>query len=128
MIPAMTNPPIPAEEKPGPGPRDVDVRGRAISVKMLTDAQMMLLGREARLARRPDTEPERRMTSVARLFDILESVIIRPEDQEYCVDLAVKGDLELKDLMGFVTAFADDDEDEDEKPRVRRGRAPAKRT
>lgn len=127
MIPAMTNPPIPDEERPPPGPRDVDVRGRAISVKMLTDAQMMLLGREARLARRPDVDNERRMTAVARLFDILESVIISPEDQEYCVNLAVKGDLELKDLMGFVTAFADDDEEEEPQPKVRRGKAPAKR-
>lgn len=122
----MTNPPIPDEEKPPPGPRDVDVQGRAISVKMLTDAQMMLMGREARLARHPETDSERRMTAVARLFDILESVIIKPEDQEYCVDLAVKGDLELKDLMGFVTAFAEDEEED--QPKVRRGRAPAKRS
>ena len=121
MIPAMTDP------TPNTEPRDVDVRGRAITVKMLTDAQMMLLGRESRLARRQETDSERRMTAVARLFDILESVIMKPEDQEYCVDLAVKGDLELKDLMGFITAFADEEVEEDQ-PKVRRGRAPAKRT
>lgn len=123
MIPAMTDP------TPNTEPRDVDVRGRAISVKMLTDAQMMLLGRESRLARLPGTDSERRMTAVARLFDILESVIIKPEDQEYCVNLAVKGDLELKDLMDFITVFVDEEEEEEEdQPKVRRGRAPAKRT
>lgn len=118
MIRAMTN------SAPDTGPRDVDVRGRAISVKMLTDAQMMLLGRESRLARQSETDAERRLTAVARLFDILESVIIKPEDQEYCVDLAIKGELQLKDLMDFITVFAD--EEEEEQPKVRRGRARAR--
>lgn len=117
MILAMTNPPDPTET------RDVDVRGKLVPVKMLTDAQLMLLGRESRLARKPETESERRMTAVSRMFDILESVIINPEDQEYCVDLAVKGDLELKDMLGFMEAFVPDEE-EVEKPRVRRGRPP----
>lgn len=127
MIPAMTNPPDP-DKGTSLGPRDVDVRGRAVSVKMLTDAQLMLLGREARLARNPETDSERRLTAVARLFDILENAIVNPEDQEYCLDLTVRGQLELKDLTGFINAFNDDDDEaEDRKPRVRRGRAPAKR-
>lgn len=94
-------------------------------MKMLTDAQILLLGRESRLAQMPNTPGERRMTAVSRIFDILESVILTPEDQEYCVDLAVKGTLELRDMLGFMEAFQADEEDE--KPKVRRGRPPAKR-
>lgn len=119
----MTDPPIPAK-----GTRDVDVKGRKIPVKMLTDAQLMLLGREARLARSPETDSERRLTAVARLFDILESVIVEPADQEYCVDLTVKGQLKLKDLTGFIDVFSEDSEEQIEQPRVRRGRPSAKRT
>lgn len=118
MIRAMTNPTPPVT-----GPQEVDVRGRKISVKMLTDAQMLLLGRESRLARIPETDGERRLTAVSRIFDILESVILNPEDQEYCVNLAAKGELELKDMLGFMDAFMGGEEE----PKVRRGRAP-KRT
>lgn len=116
----MTNPPDPGKET-----RIVDVRGKSIVVKMLEDAQYLILAREAREARKPDIEPERRLVAISRIFDILETAIVQPDDQEYCVDLAVKGKLTLTDLLGFINAFAD--EDEVAKPRVRRGRPPTKR-
>lgn len=119
MIPAMTNPPDPGKET-----RIVDVRGKSVVVKMLLDAQLLLLAREARLAQSQDTESNRRMIAISRIFDILETAIVQESDREYCLNLAIKGELSLGDMLGFINAFSD----EDEKPKVRRGRPPAKRT
>jgi hypothetical protein len=108
----------------GKDTRLVPVHGRNIVVRQLQDAQLVLLAREARLAQRDDTDSGRRMTAVARAFDILESAIVQESDRDYILDLTVKGQLTLEDLLGFITAF---ESEQDEKPRVRRGR-PAKRT
>jgi len=113
----MTNP-----EDPDKGTRDVPVKGRDITVKQLNDAQLLLLGREARLASKESTDGARRLDAVGRVFDLLESVVIGQDDRDYLMDITVKGDLKLKDLMGFITAFSDEEEDQEQKPRIRRGR------
>ena len=105
----------------------VPVKGRDINLRRLNDAQLLLLAREARLAQRDDTDRQRRLMSVGRIFDLLESAVIEEADREYLMDLTVAGNLELADMMGFITAFAEEDA-EDEKPKVRRGRPPVKRT
>lgn len=107
--------------------RPVTVRDREIQVKQLTDAQLLLLSRDARLAQKETADRNLRMAAVARLFDILESLVQDPADKEYLVDLVVQGELELVDLTPFLTAFKDDMEQQ-EKPKVRSGRrAPTKR-
>lgn len=111
-----------APEDPGKDTRIVDVRGRNVVVRQLTDAQLVLLAREARLSAKDDTDPNRRMAGVGRIFDILESQIIQEEDREYLMDLTVSGQLELKDMMGFISAFGEPEA----KPRVRRGRYASK--
>lgn len=111
-------------EDPGKETKIVDVKGRHVVVRQLTDAQLLLLGREARLASKEETDPGRRMSGIARVFDILESAVVQEEDREYLMDLTVQGDLELKDLMDFITAFGSDEE----KPKVRRGRYATKRS
>jgi hypothetical protein len=58
-----------------------------------------------------------------RVLDALESQVVHEMDREYLIDLVALGDLELRDLMGFVKAFTDE-ETEPEKPKVRRGRRP----
>lgn len=118
--PDMTTP-----QDPGKETRLVPVKGRNVVVRKLNDAQLLLLAREARLAQREDTEKQRRLVAVGRLFDLLESAVVQEEDRDYLMDLTVAGDLELTDMMGFITAFTDDNEDE--KPKVRRGRPPVKR-
>jgi hypothetical protein len=106
---------------PGRDTRLVPVKDRNVVVRQLNDAQLLLLAREARLAQREDTENQRRLTAVGRIFDLLESAVVQGEDREYLMDLTVAGDLSLGDLTGFVTAFS---EEQEEKPRVRRGRPP----
>jgi hypothetical protein len=108
-------------EDPGKETRLVDVRGRNIVVRQLNDAQLLLLGREARLAGREDTDNARRLSGVARIFDILESAVVQEEDREYLMDLTVQGDLQLKDMLDFISVFGEPEQ----KPRVRRGRRPA---
>lgn len=110
---------------PGRDTRLVDVKGRNIVVRQLNDAQLLLLAREARLAQREDTEDQRRLTAVGRIFDLLESAVVQEEDRDYLMDLTVAGNLTLGDLTGFVTVFAEDD---DAKPKVRRGRVATKRS
>jgi hypothetical protein len=116
----MTNP-----EDPGKETRLVDVKGRSIVVRQLNDAQLLLLGREARLASRETTNQDRKLSGIARVFDILESAVVQEEDREYLMDLTVAGELELKDMMDFITAFGTGEED---KPKVRRGRYATKRS
>jgi hypothetical protein len=120
MIPAMTSPPDPGKET-----AIVDVRGRNVVVRQLTDAQLLLLAREARLAQQPDTDAQRRLNAASRIFNILETAIVQEEDREYIMDLTVEGTLTLSDLTAFISVFGDE---EDEKPKVRRGRAPSKRS
>lgn len=85
---------------------------------------MLLLAREAKVLQRDDASTDRKLEGVDRMFRILESAIVQPADREYLEELMTIGDLDLRELLTFVTAFQDEDDD---KPKVRRGRTPAKR-
>lgn len=104
--------------------RVIDVQGRDITIRKLVDTQMLLMAREAKLLTRGDIDTERKLEGLDRMFSILESAVIEPDDRVYLEGLMERGELDLRELMGFVTSF-----DEDEKPavKVRRGRAPARR-
>lgn len=111
---------------PGLETRIVPVQGRSIVIRQLIDAQMMLLNRGARLLQRDDLDKESKLATVDRMFTILESVVVQPEDREFLEDLMAEGKLSLRDMMSFISAFNEDQEEE--KPKVRRGRPPAKRS
>lgn len=116
----MTNP------DPGLDTRIVPVHGRNIVVRQLVDTQMMLLNRGARLLQRSDLDRDNKMAAVDRMFTILESVVVQPEDREYLENLMAEGKVAIKDMLGFISAFSEDQEEE--KPKVRRGRPPVKRS
>lgn len=103
--------------------RLVDLKGRMVVVRELKDAQQLLIQREAKVLQGDEAGKDRKVSAVANIYDILESVIVEPEDLDYLTRLNVKGELELKDMMAFVTVFG-----EEEKPKVRRGRPPIKRS
>ena len=109
---------------PGKDTRLVDIKGRNIVIRQLVDAQMVLMAREAKLLQKDGIDNERKMSAIARMFDMLESAVVQQEDRDYLLDLVVAGQLELNDLMSFLTVFT---EEEAEKPKVRRGRPPTKR-
>jgi hypothetical protein len=103
--------------------RLVDLKGRSITVRELKDAQQLLIQREAKILQGDEAGKDRKVTAVANIYDILESAVVQPEDLDYLTRLNVKGLIELKDMMGFITAFG-----EEQKPKVRRGRPPVKRS
>lgn len=110
---------------PGRETQLIEVRGRNLVVRQLIDTQMMLLAREAKILQRDDIDNSRKMDSVDRMFRILESAIVQPEDRDFLDELIVTGDLDLEELLTFVTVF---NKNQDEKPKVRRGRPPTKRS
>jgi hypothetical protein len=115
----MTNPTPPVVD-PGRETRLVEVHGRQICIRKFTDAQGPLLARELDLARKDSTSGERKIQAVARIFDILESMVVQQEDRDFLLDVNVKGELALADLFGFLSAFSDDAPTTG--PVVRRGR------
>ncbi len=115
------------ETKEAPATQLVDIQGREVEIKQLNDAQMALMAREVRMLTREGVDGARRLDAVARMFSILESVVVRPEDRAYMDDLIVEGKLDLRELTGFVTVFFNEDA-VPEKPKVRRGRPPIKRS
>jgi hypothetical protein len=117
----MTNP------DPGRETQIVDVRGRNILIKKLNDTQIMLLAREAKVLQRDDISADRKMDGIDRMLFILESVVADGSDREYMQDLMMKGELDLRELISFVTAFEAVDGEGKPVARVRRGRTPAKR-
>lgn len=114
----MTNP------DPGRETQVVDVRGRSIVVRRLIATQIMILAREAKVLQREDIEVDRKLDGVARMFRVLESAIVQPSDLQFLEELMETGDLDLRELVSFVTVFADSEE---EAPKVRRGRTSVKR-
>lgn len=101
---------------PGRDTRIVDIKGRNVVVRQLTDAQSILMLREARLLQRNEADTSRMFSAVSRMYDILESAVVQEEDKEYLLDLVTAGDLELRDMLVMLTVFGED------KPKVRRGR------
>lgn len=104
--------------------RTVSVQGRDVTVRKLVDTQLLLMAREAKILSREDVEMDRKLAGIDRMFDILESAVDDDGEREYLESLMVAGKLDLRELISFVTAF---DEDEAPKPKVRRGRPPARR-
>ena len=103
--------------------RTVDFRGRTLIIQKPNDAQIALMAREARLLERDGVEGGRKVAGAARMFDILEGMVVGEDDREWVTEEIVAGKVVLTDLTDFITAFRD----EEEKPRVRRGRPPTKR-
>lgn len=105
----------------GTDTRLVPVLGRTIVVKKLTDAQLLLLGRDARKLDDETVSGRDKLEIASGVLDMFEYTIVQQGDRDYVMDLTRKGKLELKDFLEFLTAFSDE-EAEAPKPVVRRGR------
>lgn len=105
--------------------RVVNVQGRDVTIRQLVDTQMLLMAREAKILTRTDIETDRKLEGLDRMFGILESAVVNSDDRAYLERLMEQGELDLRELMGFVTSF------EPDQPapvvKVRRGRAPVRR-
>lgn len=102
---------------PGVETRIVDIKGRQVVVRQLTDMQMMLMVREMKVAQDPESTNMRKLHGIASCYDILESAIVQEEDRQFLVEQVKSRQVELKDMMEIFSAFQ-----APEKPAVRRGR------
>jgi hypothetical protein len=104
--------------------RLVDVKGRQVSIKQLKDAQLILMGRDAKVLGDEKADGARRLNAAGYIMDAFESAIVSQDDKDYVLGLTRQGELEIEDFVGFLSAFRAPSEDK--KPVVRRGRPPRK--
>lgn len=103
--------------------RPATVHGRVIQVRKLGDAQGPLLARELLMVRKATADPFRRVQATARVFDILESVVVSEEDRDFLMDLNLVGDLRMTDMMNCLAVWSDEEQPKSKGPAVvRRGR------
>lgn len=102
--------------------RIVDIKGRPVVVRQLTDAQLILMGRDASTLSREDVPGARKLEAAGFIMDMFESAIVQVTDRAYVMDLTRKGELEMQDFLGFLSAFKE--AEPAVKPVVRRGRPP----
>lgn len=116
-----------SDEDPGRQTRIIDVKGRAIVVRQLRDAQYGLLVREANSVKRAVAEGnrDRLMRATDLIMKALASTVVQEEDRDWLDDMTANGELDFSDLVAAIRAFGD--EEEKPKAQVRRGR-PVKRT
>lgn len=81
--------------------RTASVKGRDIQVKALNDGQMALFAREAHVVKSERQEMNRRWDAIARMMDILESVVVDADDKEFLLGLSVNGELSLGDMISI---------------------------
>lgn len=105
--------------------RTVNVQGRDIVVQEITSAQRLLMSREVRNMLRTDLDKVVRISALGRTFDIVESMVVNPEDVAYLEELILQRKIDIDDFRPILAAFGE--EEPEVKPRARRGR-PAKRT
>lgn len=112
---------------PGRETQIVLVRDRNVVIRQLIDTQRMLIARWAVMLQRDDVPGDKKLELLNKMFNTLESVVVQPEDREYLEDLMAEGELDLREMIGFITAFDKNQADEPAKPKVRRGRATTRR-
>jgi hypothetical protein len=101
----------------------VPFRGRDIEVRPLLPAQDLLMLKIARGLRGLKVdEPGPGLLEAAKILEILESALVKPDDVEFIEELIIKRDLDLKEVIYLVAGK--DPEQVDQKPKVRRGRPP----
>jgi hypothetical protein len=114
---------------PGEETRIIPVGGRQVVVRKVTDAQRILLMRLVRnivdLEGSPDTAASNKaMKNVAKILDIIDSTVVQESDWDHIEKLIITRKLDMKELVGVVTAF--NEEQPTQRPVVRRGRPPKK--
>lgn len=114
---------MPDMTDPGNDTRLVDVKGRTIVVKQLKDAQLLLMRRDAARMMQDSVPNDEKVEAGGWILEAFESAIVQPDDHAYVLSLMRKGELELVDFLGFLSAFT---ETEPKKATVRRGRPPRK--
>lgn len=90
---------------------------RKIQLKKMTDLQLMLMARETDKLRRGT---EDKLGSVAKIMDLLESVVVTEDDREFLMQETIAGRFDLPEALELMKAVQVDQAQS--KPAVRRGR------
>jgi hypothetical protein len=119
----MANAPVDEEERDdGPQTRLIDFKGHRILIKKLVDGQFVQMNHEVNVMTSNNADTDRKMKAMDRVHRIMLSVVLNPEDKETIEELMADGEIQLKDLADFVSAFKDEEEDQPKPKVVRRGR------
>ena len=105
--------------------RTVNIQGRDIVIKRISDTQLIQLNHEAAVMQRDNLDPVRLRKGMDRVFRALTSTVVGEEDADFLQDLMADGDLDLRELIEFITSFHKDQAPANGPVKVRRGR-PAK--
>lgn len=91
------------------------VHGREIRVRQLGEVQFALMMREVKVLQRffetvdkvefTAELRDRMISATARIFDLLESVVVEQDDRDFLMDQVTANNLTLKDLIGVVAIF-----------------------
>jgi hypothetical protein len=102
----------------------VTLAGHEFQIKELTELQVMLLARCARLLSKDNVGWDAKSEAMDRMFNILHSRLVNQEQLSFLEGLEEQGDVSLRDLQEFVKAF--NVQDKPAEPVVRRRGRPRK--
>lgn len=108
MIPVMTFPDFPEEE-----PRRtavVPLGGENFTIRQLTDAQAMHLGRYAQILISDNVERDPKLQAMNRMLAILHSALVDQGQLERLIEMEEEGKVTLKELLVFDRKFREEEE------------------
>ena len=100
----------------------VTLAGHEFFIKEMTDVQAMHLARHARLLTRGDVSGEAKAEAAERMFDIIHSRVLDPEQLTFLIGLEEAGEVDLRALTVFASIF----QENAPQPVVRRRGRPRK--
>ena len=100
------------------------ILGRSMDVRPLKDAQLALILRDVRIATSGDVAPDRRVTLIGRITDLVLAAVTDPQDREWLEDQVYAGKLDFKELVDLATTGAGKEKTDVSAPKARRGRPP----
>lgn len=103
--------------------KDLPIGDRMITVRALSNGQMMQLQHEANLLQKDSLPGDRKMKGVDRIYRILKSAIVEPDEREYVEDQMADGELDLRTLVRLIVSVYQEDRPK-RGSQVRRSRSP----
>jgi len=102
MIPSMTQP---VEDETPRRTGTVTLAGEQFQALELVDAQLMHLGRYARILTKDDVARDLKFDAMERMLKILHSCVPDPKDKDRIIELEEEGKVSLRDMLAFARNF-----------------------
>lgn len=75
---------------------------RDVTFKRPTDSQWAALVKYSEIVRR---NPERTLQGIARMLEVIDNMVVEPDDRLYLEDLMVAGTLDMAELVRVIEKF-----------------------